>query len=80
MGYARFSGLFPVFPVNQGDTRKEAHARHATARPLPVDSVALEGKLPGFAWGCGRGRNGSLSVGSFKGNSRPVRSQATGSS
>lgn len=48
MGYVRFSGLFPVFPVNQGDTRKEAHTRHAPARPVSGEFCGAGGQVAGL--------------------------------
>jgi hypothetical protein len=41
MGYVGFSGLFPVFPVNQGDTRKETRS----ARALPLLGLVCDAGL-----------------------------------
>lgn len=48
MGYVCFSGLFPVFPVNQGDTRKEATWGHTPARPVSGGFGGAGGQVAGL--------------------------------
>ena len=70
-GYVRFSGLFPVFPVNQGDTRKEAHARHATARSVAGGFGGAGGQVAGLRLALRSWPERVLPGDSLKGNSRP---------